>query len=283
MHKDTQQCNPVRVKTHRVRHMTWYKRCPADWQRGTRKHNMSFELRGFYSECLDAQWEMQGELPKDAKILAILLGTNARLVRALMPQLVALGKMTETSTGYSNDRMAEDIGQAPSDLEPASNQARTKRESSTKIEKKPAITTRDLEKEKEKEKEIERKEELASCAAREEKSVDVTAEMVESIIGWAPGMNQTEARQWLVSSARIYGQDPLRASYHKLKTDLITGQIIGHPLRAWGAIAERLRAEAAAKTEAKSKPKQKSATTLAIESYMAKKAKAEAGKVAANG
>ena len=87
----------------------WYKRCPADWQKGTRRFAMSFELRGFYSECLDAQWELQGQLPKDAKQLAMMLGTNARMVRALMPKLIALGKIIETETGYYNPRMMSDI------------------------------------------------------------------------------------------------------------------------------------------------------------------------------
>jgi len=141
----------------------WYKRCPADWQKGTRRFAMSFELRGFYSECLDAQWELQGQLPKDAKQLAMMLGTNARMVRALMPKLIALGKIIETETGYYNPRMMSDIlgsedalaapefkpltisNQPPIEREPISNRARTDLQSSAKIPKNPTNTTRDLE------------------------------------------------------------------------------------------------------------------------------------------
>ncbi len=141
----------------------WYKRCPADWQKGTRRFAMSFELRGFYSECLDAQWELQGQLPKDAKQLAMMLGTNARMVRALMPKLIALGKIIETETGYYNPRMMSDIlgsedaltapefkplktsNQTPIERDPISNRARTEREPIAKIPKNPANTTRDLE------------------------------------------------------------------------------------------------------------------------------------------
>ena len=140
----------------------WYKRCPADWQKGTRRFAMSFELRGFYSECLDAQWELQGQLPKDAKQLAMMLGTNARMVRALMPKLIALGKIIETETGYYNPRMMSDIlgsedaltapefkplqtsNQPPIEREPISNRARTDLQSSAKIPKSPTNTTRDL-------------------------------------------------------------------------------------------------------------------------------------------
>ena len=141
----------------------WYKRCPADWQKGTRRFAMSFELRGFYSECLDAQWELQGQLPKDAKQLAMMLGTNARMVRALMPKLIALGKIIETETGYYNPRMMADILgsedalsasefkpvsrpiQPPIKREPISNRSPIDLQSISKIPKNQTNTTRDLE------------------------------------------------------------------------------------------------------------------------------------------
>jgi hypothetical protein len=62
---------------------------------------MSFELRGFYSECLDAQWELQGQLPKNAKQLAMMLGTNARMVRALMPKLISRRKSNSSTPALS--------------------------------------------------------------------------------------------------------------------------------------------------------------------------------------
>lgn len=91
------------------KHLPWYKRAPADWRSGTRSCGMSMELRGFYSECLDAMWELQGQLPKDAKTLAMMLASNPRQVRALMPKLVHLGKMIETAVGFYNPRMMADI------------------------------------------------------------------------------------------------------------------------------------------------------------------------------
>ena len=90
--------------------LPWYKRHVADWRSGTRGETvMPIELRGFYSECLDAMWERQAQLSKDPFALAIATATNVRLVRALMPKLVAEGKMIETETGYYNPRMMADI------------------------------------------------------------------------------------------------------------------------------------------------------------------------------
>lgn len=91
------------------KHLPWYKRAPADWRSGTRSCGMGMELRGFYSECLDAMWELQGQLPKDAKTLAMMLGSNPRQVRALMPKLIHHRKMIETAVGFYNPRMMADI------------------------------------------------------------------------------------------------------------------------------------------------------------------------------
>lgn len=87
--------------------LPWYKRSPNDWRSGT--YGMSFELRGIYSECLDAMWDLQGQLPKDVEKLAVMLRCNPRSVRKLIPQLLIIGKLIETATGYYNRRMILDI------------------------------------------------------------------------------------------------------------------------------------------------------------------------------
>jgi uncharacterized protein YdaU (DUF1376 family) len=87
--------------------LPWWKKHVSDWRAGTR--GMSLEMRGFYGECLDAQWDVQRQLPLDPKKLAIMLGCNPRSVRKLMPELVAMGKMIQTATGYYNPRMMRDI------------------------------------------------------------------------------------------------------------------------------------------------------------------------------
>ena len=155
--------------------LPWYKRNPEDWRRGTRRHAMSIELRGFYSECLDAMWELQDALPKDDKILSILLAVSPRLVRALMPKLIALGKIVETESGYFNPRMLADIqgrpvaapeptrapvepessaSRAPVEPESSASRAPVERQSRTKVPKNPVFSTRDLEEDLEKEREV---------------------------------------------------------------------------------------------------------------------------------
>jgi hypothetical protein len=87
----------------------WYKRDVTAWRTGTRGAHWDLELRGFYSEFLDASWELQTQLPKDEKWLSLAFGVSTRLVRALLPRLMVLGKVIETSTGYYNPRMMADI------------------------------------------------------------------------------------------------------------------------------------------------------------------------------
>lgn len=87
--------------------LPWYKRSPDSWRSGT--YGMSFELRGIYSECLDAMWDLQGQLPKSVEKLAVMLRCNPRSVRKLIPQLIVMGKLIETSIGYYNKRMMCDI------------------------------------------------------------------------------------------------------------------------------------------------------------------------------
>lgn len=90
-----------------TKRLPWWKKHVSDWRAGTR--GLSLELKGFYGECLDAQWDLQEQLPLDAKRLAMMLDCNPRSVRKLMPQLIAMGKIVRTKIGYYNPRMMRDI------------------------------------------------------------------------------------------------------------------------------------------------------------------------------
>lgn len=100
------------------RSLPWYKRDVDAWRGGTR--GMRMELRGFYSECLDAMWNRQGPIERDASKLAILLCCNRRSVRKLLPQLLELRKLERVAIvtnagpdfGYLNARMATEIERA---------------------------------------------------------------------------------------------------------------------------------------------------------------------------
>lgn len=74
--------------------LPWYKRDVDAWRGGTR--GMDLELRGFYSELLDAMWDAQGPIPNDERKLAMMVCCNVRTVRKLLPQLIARGKVKET-------------------------------------------------------------------------------------------------------------------------------------------------------------------------------------------
>lgn len=113
---------------------------------------MSLELRGFYSELLDAMWDRQKAIPNDDAILAMMVGCNKRTVRKLMPQLVALGKIKVTADGLINERMSKEISEAnsrPIQREFDLNSKRIRPEFDVKNPKKPMFSTRALEEEEE--------------------------------------------------------------------------------------------------------------------------------------
>lgn len=113
---------------------------------------MSLELRGFYSELLDAMWDRQGAIPNDESKIAAMVGCNKRSVRKLLPHLIAFGKVRTTPEGLVNDRMVKEISDANSRSIRAEfelNSSGIRREFELKNPKKPMFSTRDLEEEKE--------------------------------------------------------------------------------------------------------------------------------------
>ena len=69
--------------------------------------------------------------------------------------------------------------------------------------------------------------------------------MISDIVGWMPGGTETLARNWLKTMVSQLGQDAVRRSYLKLKTDLACGSLIAQPLQTWPKIAHRMKAEPA--------------------------------------
>jgi uncharacterized protein YdaU (DUF1376 family) len=134
--------------------LPWYKRDVDAWRGGTR--SMSLELRGFYSEFLDAMWDRQGPLENDVAKLAVTLCCNPRSVRKLLPQLIALGKIIETPEGLVNARMMADLSAAIG-RELERNSAGIRTEFEPKVPEKRVFSTRDLEPDPEEEKEEELK------------------------------------------------------------------------------------------------------------------------------
>lgn len=129
--------------------LPWYKRDVDAWRGGTR--SMSLELRGFYSEFLDAMWDRQGPVENDVAKLAVTLCCNPRTVRKLLPQLIALGKIIETPDGLINARMMADLSAAIG-RELERNSAGIRTEFEPKVPEKRVFSTRDLEPDPEEEK-----------------------------------------------------------------------------------------------------------------------------------
>ncbi len=130
--------------------LPWYKRDVDAWRGGTR--SMSFELRGFYSELLDAMWDLQGPIPSDPQRLGMIISGNPRTIRKLLPQLLSLGKLQEGPGGLINKRMeAEIAGNNSKGIqgEFRGNSSGIQREFERKNPKNPMFSTRDLEEEKE--------------------------------------------------------------------------------------------------------------------------------------
>ena len=128
--------------------LPWYKRDVDAWRGGTR--SMSIELRGFYSELLDAMWDLQGPIPSDPQKLGILISCNARTVRKLLPRLLELRKLVETPYGLMNRRMEGEItGVAPKTVQPEfeRNSSGIRGEFERKNTKKPMNSTRAKEEE----------------------------------------------------------------------------------------------------------------------------------------
>ena len=67
--------------------------------------------------------------------------------------------------------------------------------------------------------------------------------MLADIVKWMPGGTEANARNWLASIVSQLGQEAVRNSYVKLKTDLATGSLIAKPLQTWTKIAQRMKSD----------------------------------------
>ena len=82
---------------------------------------------------------------------------------------------------------------------------------------------------------------LASARAGD----DIAEAMISDIIGWMHGGDRKSAENWLANTTKTFGNDATRESYHKLKTDLLTGSVISRKLQAWSEMARRYKANPA--------------------------------------
>ena len=246
--------------------LPWYKRDVDAWRGGTR--GMSLELRGFYSELLDAMWDRQAPLPRDEKHLAMMVCCNVRTVRKLLPQLIAIGKVVETPEGLTNNRMASEIALTQgSNRKPNSvigkpnsvcdgaefelSSSPIRAEFASRIPKNPMFSTRVLEEEEEERKK--EKEEQLSHPPTEQAAVCVCDEdirfksvlevalhaMVEDAQRWiGNGITQAGARHWIAGLCETYGRAAVAKGYHHTVKGFAQGSV-RNPANYWPATAER--------------------------------------------
>lgn len=253
--------------------LPWWKKHVSDWRAGTR--GMSLELKGFYGECLDAQWDLQQQLPLDDKRLSMMLDCNPRSVRKLMPQLIALGKMVRTKTGYYNPRMARDIlggRELPvgGEFDPNSDQIDTEfnanstpiqREFASKVPKNAMFSTRDLRDQRPESEEEKGRPSVQpeSDAAREttvaqatsvgtdgrtpafadlkSKFNGVTETMLAFVEAQMGGGCRPNAEQWLSSTVAAHGHEAVAQAFAAIVEKRAAGEISTRPLPHWSAMA----------------------------------------------
>lgn len=70
--------------------------------------------------------------------------------------------------------------------------------------------------------------------------------MIMDVVAWMRGGDEQSARQWLGTVVMQYGQNTIRDSYVKLKTDIASGKLVASPLQTWSTIARRIHGESIA-------------------------------------
>lgn len=81
---------------------TWYKRSPRDFLDGVQ--GMGPELIGAYAVILELIYARGGDLPRDDRHLAGVLGCSIRKARALTDGLIKVGKLHLVAGKLTNDR-----------------------------------------------------------------------------------------------------------------------------------------------------------------------------------
>lgn len=221
--------------------LPWYKRDVDAWRGGTR--GMDLELRGFYSELLDAMWDAQGPIPNDDRKLAMMVCCNVRTVRKLLPQLIARGKVKETPEGLVNERMSKEIGETASRSIRSQfdrNSKRIRPEFDAKNPKNPTNSTRDLEVEEELRNKKEEDSHLPMPEKAEARACEFPSDLVEDVKGWiGNGITDAGARHWLQTVARMATPRALEEAHSHTVKAWATG-VVRDPASYFRTTAERV-------------------------------------------
>ena len=97
----------------------WYKRDPRDFLEGVQ--GMGPDLIGAYAVILDILYARHGEMPRDDRHLAGVLGCSIRKARSLTEQLLAIKKIEIEGGNIVNERALREIKERETNAKPTRN------------------------------------------------------------------------------------------------------------------------------------------------------------------
>ena len=100
----------------------WYKRDPRDFLEGAQ--GMGPDLIGAYAVILDILYARHGEMPRDDRHLAGVLGCSIRKARSLTEQLLAIKKIEIEGGNIVNKRALREIKERETNAKPTRKQHR---------------------------------------------------------------------------------------------------------------------------------------------------------------
>jgi uncharacterized protein YdaU (DUF1376 family) len=227
----------------------------SDYRDGTLK--LSFELQGLYFRILTYLHDGDA-VPADPVALATFLHCNSRTIRALLPKLVAAGKLFEQDGELRNPRIERDLNpnSSPiegevelnsmpihSEVEPNSSRRNPKAESNQDVAEphygEATATAIPIA--------IPEQDSLPASVELDAPSEGLAglngmaASMIQDVMAWMNGGDERCAKTWLANTSRTYGSEITKQAYQKLGTDMLEGAAVARPLQTWSAIARRMK------------------------------------------
>lgn len=117
---------------------SWYKRDPKDFLFGVQ--GMGPDLIGAYCVIIDMIYARGGDMPRDDRHLAGVLGCSIRKARALTDGLIALGKLSQDGSQLVNRRASDEIETRLKQRETSVKQPRNERENGSSFNENRDLT-----------------------------------------------------------------------------------------------------------------------------------------------
>lgn len=229
----------------------------SKWRSGTLM--LTLEEEGLYIRVSAFQMECGQPVPLDWKEGARLLCVQPLKYRKTIEALIAKGKLIRTQDGIICERAMMEFRRASKGVEGGKSDPPTNPRTNLDTNPDSNPVSMGVEAEIIEENQTQnlnrREEEEKKENTYHQASVEQDAEglaglngMAVSMIGdvqrWMVGGDERSARTWLANTSRTFGAEITKRAYQKLGTDMAEGNPIARPLQTWGAIAQRMKAEA---------------------------------------